>query len=82
MRVLLCLAAWMMSVTMVLAQSSNQRPAVKDGSLGSALTDERARFAQCLKDWDVTTHMTRQEWEQTCRRVTNERVKYLREQRN
>lgn len=37
-------------------------------------------LAQCLKDWDRGTHMTRQEWERTCRRVVGNRVKFLREQ--
>jgi hypothetical protein len=37
-------------------------------------------LAQCLKDWDRGTHMTRQEWERTCRRVVGNRLKFLREQ--
>jgi hypothetical protein len=37
-------------------------------------------LAECLRDWDAATHMTRQEWAQTCRRVADNRTKFLREQ--
>ena len=37
-------------------------------------------LAQCLKDWDRGTHMTRQEWARTCQRVVGNRVRFLREQ--
>ena len=33
-----------------------------------------------MKQWDRSTHMSKREWESTCRRVAAERVKYLREQ--
>ena len=39
-----------------------------------------ARLAECLRDWDAATHMTKKEWERTCRRATQERVKFLTEQ--
>jgi hypothetical protein len=32
-----------------------------------------------MKDWDSATHMTKQEWAITCRRVVDERTKFLRE---
>ena len=35
---------------------------------------------QCLRDWDAATHMTRQEWARTCRRVAANRSKFQREQ--
>jgi glutamine synthetase len=35
---------------------------------------------QCLNDWDAATHMTRKEWQRTCRRITDERAKFLIEQ--
>ena len=35
---------------------------------------------QCLRDWDAATHMTRQEWARTCRRVATSRSKFMREQ--
>jgi hypothetical protein len=40
-----------------------------------------AQFKQCLQDWDAATHMTKKEWERTCRRVVDARVKFLAEQR-
>ena len=44
-------------------------------------SDRGAEYlAQCLKDWDRGTHMTRQEWARTCRRVVSNRVRFLREQ--
>ena len=36
-------------------------------------------LAQCLRDWDAGTHMTRQEWARTCRRVVSNREQFLRE---
>ena len=39
------------------------------------------QFKQCLEDWDAATHMTKKEWERTCRRVVDARVKFLAEQR-
>ena len=40
----------------------------------------RAWFQQCMQDWDTATHMTKVEWERTCRRVATERTKFLMEQ--
>lgn len=37
-------------------------------------------LAQCLRDWDAATHMTKQEWARTCRRVVDNRRKFLLEQ--
>jgi hypothetical protein len=34
-------------------------------------------LTQCLRSWDSATTMTRQEWERTCRRVTDDRVEFL-----
>jgi hypothetical protein len=38
------------------------------------------QLSQCLRDWDAATHMTRQEWSRTCRRVVSNRVKFMNEQ--
>jgi hypothetical protein len=62
-----------------LAQSSSQPPEKGEVYRGTRLDDEHARFEQCMRDWDATTHMTKREWERTCRRVADEREKYLRE---
>jgi hypothetical protein len=37
-------------------------------------------FKQCMQDWDRATHMTKKEWERTCRRVVDGRVKFMIEQ--
>jgi hypothetical protein len=34
-----------------------------------------AMYSQCMQDWDSGTHMTKQEWERTCRRLMQERGK-------
>jgi hypothetical protein len=34
-------------------------------------------LARCLEDWERATHMTRKEWDVTCRRVAAEREKFL-----
>jgi hypothetical protein len=38
---------------------------------------EDSWFKDCIKDWDVSTHMSREEFTQTCKRLANERVKAL-----
>jgi hypothetical protein len=37
-------------------------------------------FAQCMNDWEPATHMTKTEWQRTCRRVAQERLKFLQDQ--
>ena len=32
---------------------------------------------QCLQDWDAATHMTKNEWQTVCRRVSAERTNAL-----
>ena len=39
-----------------------------------------AWFKDCLKDWDSATHMSKQDYARTCRRVVDGRVKALTEQ--
>ena len=41
----------------------------------------KAWFDQCMQDWDKETHMSKTEWERTCRRMAHERMKFLLEQR-
>jgi hypothetical protein len=63
-----------------IAQTGTQQSVPDTASPDAWLAEEQARFAQCLKDWDAKTRMTKRQWERTCRRVTDERIKYLREQ--
>jgi hypothetical protein len=54
------------------------------GGVALAQTDSSARFQQlykeyldtCMRDWDAATHMTKEEWSRTCRRLANERAKF------
>lgn len=79
MRALICAVALVMSAMAAVTQSTAQ-PAGERPSHDATLLDEKARVSECMKQWDSSTHMTRQEWEATCRRVAAERVKHLREQ--
>ena len=38
------------------------------------ISDEHVR--QCMRDWDAATHMTKKEWERTCRRLAHDRVNW------
>lgn len=54
-------------------QTSLERPTLSD-------KERIANYmAQCVKDWDAGTHMTKQEWARVCKRVIDNRVKFLRE---
>jgi len=37
-------------------------------------------LAQCLKDWDAATHMTKTDWARVCKRVVDNRAKFRLEQ--
>lgn len=34
-------------------------------------------YEDCRKGWDAKTHMSKKDYERTCRRMAHERVKYL-----
>ena len=34
-------------------------------------------YKQCMNDWDAATHMTKTEWQRTCRRMTDERANFI-----
>lgn len=38
--------------------------------------DAEQYFTKCMTDWDAATHMTKQEWAKTCRRVSINRAKF------
>jgi hypothetical protein len=56
------------------ATAASGAEAAKTGDVGGDY------LAQCLRDWDAATHMTKQEWARTCRRVAENRRKFLLEQ--
>jgi hypothetical protein len=37
-------------------------------------------YEDCRSSWDASTHMTKSEYENTCRRMARERVEFLSEQ--
>ena len=39
-------------------------------------------FKTCVADWDRATHMTKAEWRTTCRRVADERGRFVAEQQS
>jgi hypothetical protein len=75
---------WGVADGVAVAQSTAKtKPEVpgKDGTDSPAqlrkLSDEH--FAQCMRDWEVATHMSKQDWAKTCRRVVDRRVKFMQE---
>ena len=83
MRAPICIGALCLLITGSVAFAQSGAESATTGAserlVSRTTLDEQARFAQCMKDWDAKTHMTTQEWERTCRRVMDERIKYLRE---
>ena len=56
----------------------NARPQSEGGVSSAQLRELSDRyFAECMKDWEVATHMSKEEWASTCRRVVDGRVKFL-----
>lgn len=77
MRAFVCAMALATFWTAAAAENPTEQAAKRREA---ALLDENTRHKECMKLWDVSTHMTKRDWENTCRRVSSERVKYLREQ--
>jgi hypothetical protein len=70
------------------AQSDDQSSASSVAAARAALPNsgekpdqQQARrrnwFARCMQDWDAGTHMTKNDWERTCRRLAGERTKFV-----
>jgi hypothetical protein len=61
-------------------QSSSSK-GVGTRALGQYPNDMKARmdtwYEDCRKGWDAKTHMSKKEYDRTCRRMAQERVKYL-----
>ena len=45
------------------------KPSAKSPEATAAKTAVNDEYADCMQLWDKATHMTRQEWSATCRRV-------------
>lgn len=87
-RLLVGAFALLLAVTVANAQSDGpaKRPSssskgVGTRALGQYPKDLKARmntwYEDCRKGWDSKTHMSKKEYERTCRRMAQERVKYL-----
>jgi hypothetical protein len=48
----------------------------------SEARDAELYFTSCRADWDAATHMSRREWEMTCRRVATNRAKFKHQQQS
>ena len=52
-------------------------------ALGQYPNDMRAHmqawYEDCRKGWDAKTHMSKKDYERTCRRMAHERIKFLSE---
>lgn len=59
------------------ATTEGQKPQAKDpAKAGDFETLYASYLADCMRDWDAATHMTRKEWQTTCQRVSRERAKF------
>jgi hypothetical protein len=66
-------------------QSKQRLPSSSQGvgtrALGPGAKDMRAHmqawYEDCRKGWDTKTHMSKKDYERTCRRMAQERVKFL-----
>lgn len=69
MRTLLLLASLSLTLADTPALAQND-PSIKSRRLFAEY------FEKCMNDWDATTHMTKKEWERTCRRLAEQRAKF------
>ena len=67
-----------------LSTDANAAPAVRTQPVPQQSDEDRKRIAehlaQCLKDWDTGTHMSKKEWASVCQRVVDSRAKFRVEQ--
>lgn len=71
--------------TAAIAQSGGRAPRDPSQVPGKETPEELVKrgadyLQQCMQDWELATHMTRQEWRRTCQRVAQDRLKFLLEQ--
>ena len=69
------------STTAPTPRASDARPKPEDKRSPAEVRKLGADYlAQCMRDWDAATHMTKQEWARTCERVVKGRIKFRLEQ--
>jgi hypothetical protein len=75
------MAKWLLHFvlgTLTLAVPASGEDDRADGEKSGYLATEP--LESCVARWDRGTHMTKDEWRETCRRVSDERSDYLRKQ--
>jgi hypothetical protein len=72
MRILVCGLSLVAASGAAYAQSD---PRPKSATSTDVEAHATAMYSQCMQDWDSGTHLTKQEWERTCRRLMQERGK-------
>lgn len=60
------------------ASKAQQLPSATARSEEEIRAEGAKWHAECMRDWDRQTHMTKQEWARTCQRVVDDRVQWLR----
>jgi hypothetical protein len=82
MMLFICLPATTQAQTASTASKETMTVPKSDcrGSAEEIRSCGEAWFKDCLKDWDSATHMSKQDYARTCRRVVDNRVKALVEQ--
>jgi hypothetical protein len=77
---MLRITAWLFSFAAALAAAVAQTssPLQRTPVEIQAIRDSSARYvAQCLRDWDKGTHMSKEEWMSACRRLADEREDFM-----
>jgi hypothetical protein len=66
------------SVVIPKAQLPNTAPQLGTASEEEIREQTAHWHADCIRDWDRQTHMSKKEWADTCQRIVANRVKWLR----
>jgi len=65
-------------------QPSSSTKGVGTRALGANPKDMQARmkawYEDCRKGWDAKTHMSKKDYDHTCRRMAQERIKFLKDE--
>jgi hypothetical protein len=72
MRILASALSLVVASGVACAQSDPRPKSATSPDVGARIA---AMYSQCMQDWDAGTHLTKQEWERTCRRLMQERGK-------
>jgi hypothetical protein len=83
-RTMQAMAIWALSptapaiaATLLLAAAESAAAQEPDARTDAGGGRSAAYYAQCLLDWDAGTHMTKQEWSNSCRSLARERFYFV-----